>query len=166
MDFRRRWSCSLSSCCSSSSRWDFFRAFSKRSISSSDSSTWRFKALTRRLSWEFPGFRVRFGIWELWENPGVPRPGPGLGILRILEGFLGILKEFLRIFWGFFIPNHSRNSLVGILVIFRIQAPWWECHWPWIFMEFLKIFGIFTSPNHFRIPCHGSDGIFGINPGS
>ena len=52
----RAWSCSLTSCCSSSSRWAFFLRLSSRSISSSASSTCRFKAFTLRLS--YAGYQV------------------------------------------------------------------------------------------------------------
>lgn len=53
-------SCSLASCCSSSSLCNFFLACSSRSISSSASSIWRFKAFRRRFSFmetNSPGHR-------------------------------------------------------------------------------------------------------------
>lgn len=48
--------------------------------------------------------RIRGRIWDLGILGGSwgAGNGPGLGILRILKDFSGILKEFLRIVGGFF----------------------------------------------------------------
>lgn len=74
---------SRSSCCSSSSRRTLRRTPSKRSTSPSLSSTWRFKAFTRRDSWGRRGRRLEGnrggggaeeGGWQVsgmgWEGPG------------------------------------------------------------------------------------------------
>lgn len=72
----RLWSCSLLSCCSSSSLRAFLRAASSRSISASASSSCRFSALTRKLSLAREGKkapRLRVGP-QSGETPYLPRP--------------------------------------------------------------------------------------------